>query len=84
MLFTSDLLHLHRCPNHGDNQKGRRASWYVYRWTSIYLKDALSRLQEQLKGYKLSIEDVYAFQHLCAYEVGLVSMCWLFAASDDS
>ena len=84
MLFMSGLLHPHRCPNAGDHQKGHRGLPYVYRWTSIYLKDALSRLQEQLKGYMLSVEDVYAFQHLCAYEVGLVSMCWHFVASDDS
>lgn len=44
--------------------------WYVSKWADIYLEDAHARLASQLKGYDLSIEDVYTMQQMCAYEVG--------------
>jgi hypothetical protein len=45
------------CPN--VCTKGFRGLWYMDRWADIYLKDARKRLQEQLHGLDLSIEDVY-------------------------
>jgi hypothetical protein len=42
---------------------------YVKKWASIYLKDALARLQANLMGYTLTIEDIYVMQQMCAYEV---------------
>lgn len=62
-----------RCPNADDKSKADRGRWYVETWAGIYLKDALIRLKPQLKGYDLSIEDVYALQQMCAYEVSLVN-----------
>jgi hypothetical protein len=50
-------------------RKSDRGLPYVKQWASIYLKAAQARFQQQLKGYDLSIEDVYVFQQLCAYEV---------------
>jgi hypothetical protein len=41
----------------------------VREWAGVYLQAALERLGPQLHGYDLSIEDVYTFQQLCAYEV---------------
>lgn len=37
-------------------------------WVGIYLKDATKRLQPLLKGYELTVDDVYAMQTLCPYE----------------
>lgn len=34
-----------------------------------YLKDARKRLNSQLTGIELDLEDVYAMQMMCAYEV---------------
>jgi len=38
-------------------------------WSSIYLKHAHSRLKKQIRGFDLTIEDVYDMQNMCAYEV---------------
>jgi len=65
----TDLLFAFSCLNAGDKTKGDRGSWYIERWADIYLKDARKRLQEQLHGLDLSIEDVYTMQQMCPYEV---------------
>jgi len=57
----------------------------VKEWASVYLKDALARLQPQMKGYDLSIEDIYIFQQLCAYEtvsIGYSKFCELFTEKE--
>lgn len=64
---------LYRCPNAAFSTKADRAFPYVEQWASIYLKDALARLSPQLKGYNMTIEDVYTFQQMCAYEVSKCS-----------
>ena len=33
------------------------------------MKNAQERLAPQMHGYNLEIEDIYAFQQMCAYEV---------------
>ena len=58
-----------RCPNANVKSKSDRGLWYVKKWAAVYLKDALDRLGPQMSGYDLTIEDVYAFQQMCAYEV---------------
>ena len=65
----ADFALLCRCPNHNDPAKGDRGRWYVRKWTDIYLKDALERLRQNMKGFDLVTEDVYTMQQLCAYEV---------------
>ena len=58
-----------RCPNADDKAKADRGRWYVAKWANVYLQDALARLRPQMHGYELEIEDVYALQQMCAYEV---------------
>jgi hypothetical protein len=41
----------------------------VKEWSNIYLKEAQDRLQKQIDGFTLTIEDVYTMQQMCAYEV---------------
>ena len=57
------------CPNAKDKTKGDRGNWYTARWAERYLKSAQKRLQKQLNGLDLSIEDVFVMQQLCPYEV---------------
>jgi hypothetical protein len=58
----------------------------MQRWTAIYLKDAHRRLQDQFKGFDLTIEDVFEMQQLCPYEVLTVTplQCniWLTKIAD--
>ena len=65
------------CPNSDYSDKSDRGEYYVKYWTGRYLADARKRLQAQIDGYDLAIEDVYAMQHLCAYEVpfSFLSFC---------
>ena len=49
--------------------KADRGVWYLERWAARYLKAARERLSAQLPGFDLTIEDVYAMQQTCAYEV---------------
>ena len=57
------------CPNARIPLKAERGNWYIARWAEIYLMDAHKRLQKDLKGLELSIQDVYIMQQLCPYEV---------------
>jgi len=38
----------------------------VKQWNSIYLKDALARLNSDITGFDLTIEDVYIMQQVCS------------------
>lgn len=58
-----------RCSNANNRTKADRGVYYVKEWAARYLKDAQARLQPQLHGFKLTIEDVYVMQQMCAYEV---------------
>jgi len=49
----------------------------------VYLKDARARLQSQIKGLDLTIEDVYVFQQICAYEVCKVTVTFSFKSLDN-
>ncbi|KAG6866431.1 hypothetical protein C0993_007537, partial [Termitomyces sp. T159_Od127] len=64
---------------------GDRGVWYVKRWAAIYPKEALARLQPYIRGYKLSIENVYVMQQMCAYEtvaLGYSKFCELFTEEE--
>jgi hypothetical protein len=84
-MFPSCILELHAanhlftfsCPNARIDAKAERGEWYIKRWANIYLEDARKRLQKQLHGLELSIEDVYIMQQMCPYEV-----CPLFRSVD--
>jgi hypothetical protein len=63
------------CPNARKSDKATRGTWYVKRWTDVYLKTARERLQGQISGFELSIEDAYTMQLMCAYEVCAPRVC---------
>jgi hypothetical protein len=67
-----------RCPNANDASKADRGNYYVRKWANIYLKDALPRIQSQLDGFNLTIEDVYTMQQMCAYEVTALHVCFVY------
>ena len=62
--FNNTLAPYDTCPNAKDRTKSDRGVYYVNEWASVYLKDAHARLAPQLKGYDLSIEDIYIFQQV--------------------
>ena len=74
--FNNTLAPYKTCPNAGDRSKSDRGVAYVREWASVYLKDALARLNPQLHGYELTTEDVYTLQQMCAYEVGSIIRPW--------
>ncbi|KAJ7247042.1 histidine phosphatase superfamily [Mycena rebaudengoi] len=83
--FNNTLAPYTTCPNAQDSTKADRGRGYLAKWASIYLKKALRRLQPQLNGYNLTIEDVYVFQQLCAYEtvaLGYSKFCELFTEEE--
>lgn len=54
-------------------------------WRKKYLKNALSRIQKQVKGVNLTITDIYNMQSMCAYEVvalGYSHFCGLFTKQE--
>ncbi len=67
--FNNTLAPSKTCPNGRDHTKGERATPFVREWGDVYLQAALKRLQPQIGGLDLRIEDVYSMQQLCAYEV---------------
>ncbi|KAJ7700865.1 phosphoglycerate mutase-like protein [Mycena rosella] len=83
--FNNTLAPYKTCPNANVKSKSDRGRDFVAQWASVYLKKALVRLQPQLVGYDLSIEDVYVFQQLCAYEtvaLGYSKFCELFTEEE--
>ncbi|KAG6828355.1 hypothetical protein H0H92_008243 [Tricholoma furcatifolium] len=83
--FSNSLAPYMTCSNAWKADKGGRGVYYVKRWAEIYLKKALSRLRRYLKGFDLSIEDVYMMQQMCAYEtvaIGYSKFCELFTKQD--
>ncbi|EJD54727.1 phosphoglycerate mutase-like protein [Auricularia subglabra TFB-10046 SS5] len=79
--FNNTLCPYKTCPNARDPTKSDRAIPYLKQWAGVYLKAAQERLQPQIKGYDLTIEDVYIMQQTCAYEtvaLGYSSFCELF------
>ncbi|KAG5640451.1 hypothetical protein DXG03_008594 [Asterophora parasitica] len=83
--FNNTLAPYDTCPNARIRTKSDRGIYYVKRWAAIYLKKARARLQPQLKGYELTIEDVYIMQQMCAYEtvaIGYSKFCELFTEEE--
>ncbi|KAJ6537410.1 histidine phosphatase superfamily [Mycena vulgaris] len=83
--FNNTLAPYMTCPNAQDSSKADRGRGYLAKWASVYLEKALRRLQPQLTGYTLTIEDVYVFQQLCAYEtvaLGYSKFCELFTEEE--
>ncbi|KIK52826.1 hypothetical protein GYMLUDRAFT_250818 [Collybiopsis luxurians FD-317 M1] len=83
--FNNTLAPYDTCSNANNATFGSRGLWYVERWTAIYLNETRERLQSQLDGYELEIEDVFAMQHICAYEtvaIGYSKFCGLFTREE--
>ncbi|KAG6839977.1 hypothetical protein C0991_009915 [Blastosporella zonata] len=62
--ISNSLAPYYTCPNALVPAKGFRGAYYVKRWADIYLKAAHDRLKPDLKGYALSIEEVYIMQQI--------------------
>jgi hypothetical protein len=83
--FNNTLAPYKTCPNANDRSKGDRGTQFVIKWADIYLVAARERLQAQLDGYDLTIEDVFTMQQLCAYEtvsIGYSRFCELFTEEE--
>ncbi|KAF5386513.1 hypothetical protein D9757_005874 [Collybiopsis confluens] len=83
--FNNTLAPYDTCTNANKGNVGNRGTWYVKRWSQIYLNETRERIQAQLEGYELAIEDVYAMQHTCAYEtvaLGYSKFCELFTREE--
>jgi len=65
--------------------KSDRGTWYVKKWAGKYLAEARKRLNGQLHGLELTIEDVYTMQQMCPYEtvaIGYSKFCELFTVEE--
>ncbi|KAI9509975.1 phosphoglycerate mutase-like protein [Russula earlei] len=83
--FNNTLAPYSTCPNASHRSKGRRGTQFLKEWTNTYLTKALDRLQRQIDGYTLSIEDVYTLQQMCAFEtvaIGFSKFCGLFTEEE--
>ncbi|KAF9026466.1 phosphoglycerate mutase-like protein [Hymenopellis radicata] len=83
--YNNTLAPYKTCPNAHNAPVSDRGKWYVEHWAAIYLKDALARLKPQLRGYDLTIEDIYVLQQMCAYEtvaLGYSKFCKLFTEEE--
>ncbi|KAH9966467.1 phosphoglycerate mutase-like protein [Russula dissimulans] len=83
--FNNTLAPYMTCPNAGVHSKGRRGTQFLKEWANVYLKSAQDRLQKQIDGYTLTIEDVYTMQQMCAYEtvaIGFSRFCGLFTEEE--
>ncbi|KAF9255340.1 phytase [Marasmius fiardii PR-910] len=88
--FNNTLAHWRNaCPNinhdSASESEPHTRGWRVKRWAKKYLKHAIKRLQSQLSGLKLTTEDVYAMQQMCAYEtvaIGYSKFCELFTQEE--
>ncbi|OBZ66403.1 3-phytase A [Grifola frondosa] len=83
--FNNTLAPYKTCPNANVRSKSDRALPYVRQWAEIYLAAAHQRLRPLMKGYDLSVEDVYTFQQMCAYEtvaIGYSKFCELFTEEE--
>ncbi|KAF5349620.1 hypothetical protein D9756_008974 [Leucocoprinus leucothites] len=83
--FNNTLAPYKTCPNANINEKGDRGVWYNQRWAEIYLQDAHKRLTKEIKGFDLTVEDVFTMQQMCAYEtvaLGYSKFCELFTEEE--
>ncbi|KZP04082.1 phosphoglycerate mutase-like protein [Athelia psychrophila] len=83
--FNNTLSPRKTCPNTGDPRKDGLSVAKVKQWVAIYLASARDRLGAQMKGYDLTVEDVYTMQQMCAYEtvaIGYSKFCELFTEDE--
>ncbi|TCD62276.1 hypothetical protein EIP91_007115 [Steccherinum ochraceum] len=83
--YNNTLSPYKTCPNASSKKRASRSLHYVRQWADIYLANAHARLAPLMEGYDLSVEDVYTFQQMCAYEtvaIGYSSFCGLFTEEE--
>ncbi|KAG7086094.1 hypothetical protein E1B28_003609 [Marasmius oreades] len=83
--FKNTLAPYNSCPNTGRSSVADRGTWYLKKWAENYLKPARERLQAQIPGYNLIIEDVFTMQQMCAYEtvaIGYSKFCEPFTEGE--
>ncbi|KAI0782986.1 phosphoglycerate mutase-like protein [Abortiporus biennis] len=83
--FNNTLAPYKTCPNAQVSGKSDRSLYYVREWAKIYLANAHARLAPLLRGYSLTIEDIYTLQQMCAYEtvaIGYSKFCELFTEEE--
>ncbi|RDB19457.1 3-phytase A [Hypsizygus marmoreus] len=83
--FNNTLAPYKTCPNANDKSKSDRGLYYIRKWADIYLKHAHARLRPLMKGFHLTIEDVYVMQQTCAYEtvaLGYSRFCEVFTEEE--
>ncbi|KAF9077271.1 histidine phosphatase superfamily [Rhodocollybia butyracea] len=83
--FNNTLAPYDTCHNARELPIADRGTWYVKKWANIYLNDTRARLQSQIDGYDLTIEDVFTMQQMCAYEtvaIGYSKFCELFTQTE--
>lgn len=79
--FNNTLNPSQTCENDAASQGDKRKK----EWYGHYLEDALSRLNAQTTGFEFDIDDAYALQDICAYEVvalGYSQFCTLFTTAE--
>ncbi|ESK92182.1 acid phosphatase [Moniliophthora roreri MCA 2997] len=83
--FNNTLAPYDTCPNANRRTVSDRGTWYASRWADKYLASARKRLQKQITGFELSVQDVFTMQQLCAYEtvaIGYSKFCELFTEDE--
>ncbi|KAF8894811.1 histidine phosphatase superfamily [Infundibulicybe gibba] len=83
--FNNTLAPYDTCPNANAPGKANRSMYYMKQWVAIYLEKARTRLQAQISGLELTIEDIYMMQQMCPYEtvaLGYSKFCELFTAEE--
>ncbi|KAG6331252.1 hypothetical protein ID866_7837 [Astraeus odoratus] len=83
--FNNTLAPYRSCRNNDDRRKAYRGVAPSYEWKTVYLKNAVRRLQEHVSGMELTIDDVFAMQETCAYEtvaLGFSKFCELFTEEE--
>jgi hypothetical protein len=67
--YNNTLSPYYTCPNTSVASRADRGTGFMKQWISVYLADAKARIQGYLSGYTLTLEDLFAMQTMCAYEV---------------
>jgi len=83
--INNTLSPYYTCTNSFAASNSHRWQPYMDEWTSIYLANAVPRLQSQLDNFNLTVQHAYVMQQLCAYEsvaLGYSEFCKLFTEEE--
>lgn len=82
--FNNTLAPYLTCDNDGGLLRAN-VSQKLSEWDRVFLKNAVERLNGDIQGYNITIQDAVAFMETCAYEtvaVGYSSFCELFTEEE--